>query len=69
MVEEGHTGVIEVHEHDICLITLGSMTSASSIGSNTKPPATPSTNPLSDPSWALWHQLALDTPRFGRKYS
>lgn len=65
MTEEGHTGVIEVHDHDICLITLGSMTSSSSLGSNTSPPPKPSTNPLSDPSWALWHQISLDTPKFG----
>ena len=66
LVEQGFSGVIEVHPHDICLITLGSMTSSSSLGTNSTPPAKPlATLPHSDPSWALWHQLSLDTPRFG----
>ena len=67
MVEQGFSGVIEVQPRDICLITLGSMTSSSSFGSNTATPPKPAaTLPLSDDSWALWHQLALDSPRFGR---
>lgn len=66
MTKQGMTGVIEVHPDDICLITLGSMTSSSSTGSNTSPPAKPSaTLPDSDDSWALWHQIAQDSESFG----
>ena len=66
MTEQGYTGVIQIHQTDIVFITLGSMTSSSSLGSNTKPPAAPAASlPASDDSWALWKQLSLDSPRFG----
>lgn len=66
IVEQGLSGVIEVHANDICLITLGSMTASSSLGSNSAPPPKPAaTLPLSDESWALWQQISLDSPRFG----
>jgi oleate hydratase len=66
LVEQGTTGIIEVHRQDICLITLGSMTSSSSVGSNTSPAESPAaTLPHSDDAWALWHQLAQDSSQFG----
>ena len=66
MVEGDFSGVIEVHDKDIVAITLGSMTSSSSLGSNTAAPAKPATSlPASDDSWALWHQLSLDSRHFG----
>ena len=66
MVEQGFSGVIQVHPNDLCLITLGSMTSSSSLGSNTTPPAkAAATLPSSDDSWALWHQVSRDSGRFG----
>ncbi|KAE8449474.1 hypothetical protein EG329_008082 [Mollisiaceae sp. DMI_Dod_QoI] len=56
----GATGIIHVHPHDITLITLGSMTACSSLGTNTNPPAP---NPdlelhAKDGSWGLWASLA-----------
>lgn len=66
MIQGKSSGVIEVHAHDIIAITLGSMTSSSSLGSNTTAPAKPAdTLPTSDPSWSLWHQISLDSPHFG----
>ncbi|KUJ23913.1 myosin-cross-reactive antigen [Mollisia scopiformis] len=56
----GATGIIHVHPQDIVIITLGSMTSCSSLGTNTSPPAP---NPdlalySRDGSWGLWSSLA-----------
>jgi oleate hydratase len=64
MVEAGWTGVIHVHDQDIVLITLGSMTSSSTLGTNeTPPPVHPSHS--NDGSWELWKSLAHDSPHFG----
>lgn len=58
----GSTGLIHVEEHDLVFATLGSMTAASSIGSNTQPPKPlPSTAQglqAPDGAWRLWSSLA-----------
>ena len=72
ILEGNITGVINVHENDVVLITLGSMTSSSSIGSNTTAPAVPSPHPLpkfTDPSWALWDSLSNDNTLFGNPHN
>jgi oleate hydratase len=67
IAESGFTGVVHVHDADIVIITLGSMTSSSSQGANTSAPSSPfsSISPSSDGSWELWKSLSLDYPHFG----
>jgi oleate hydratase len=72
-VEEIHltmptsTGIIHVHKSDIVLITLGSMTSSSTLGTNHTAPssATSPANLSTDGSWKLWESLSNDSPNFG----
>ncbi len=58
----GDTGSIHLEPHDIVMITPGSMTAASSLGTNTTPAALPPTvtDALQAPdgAWALWDSLA-----------
>jgi oleate hydratase len=58
----GATGLIHVEPHDIVIVTLGSMTASSSLGTNSTPP-----KPLPTPerarngpdgAWELWSTLA-----------
>jgi oleate hydratase len=67
MVDSGSTKVVHVNDADIVIITLGSMTSSSSLGSNTSAPSSPfsSISPSSDGSWELWKSLSHDYPHFG----
>jgi oleate hydratase len=68
MVEAGSTGVIHVHDRDIVFVTLGSMTSSSTFGTNETPPAVrPSYS--NDGSWELWKSLSHDSPRFGNPFN
>lgn len=60
ITEAGTTGIIHVHDPDVVLITLGSMTSYSTLGTNTI--AAPSVAPSDDGSWALWDSLSHDSP-------
>ena len=71
-VEEIHidlptsTGIIHVHKSDIVLITLGSMTTSSSLGTNHTAPSPPSLVTASnDGAWKLWASLSKDSPEFG----
>lgn len=71
-VEEIHinlpasTGIIHVHTSDIVLITLGSMVSSSSLGTNRTAPSLSSlAPPLNDGAWELWASLSRDSPDFG----
>ena len=48
IIESGFTGIINVHEKDIVIATLGSMTADSSIGTNTSAPS-PAAAPLRAP--------------------
>jgi oleate hydratase len=56
--------VIDIEKQDRVIITLGSMTEASSLGSTDSPPTL-----LGKPdvgSWALWEKIAEGRPQFGR---
>ncbi|KAH6672158.1 67 kDa myosin-cross-reactive antigen family protein [Halenospora varia] len=63
--KSGATGLIHIEPHDICFLTLGSMTSCSSLGTNTTPPKplpTPEqAQTAPDGSWQLWASLANPT--------
>jgi oleate hydratase len=67
IAEGSLTGVIHVHDPDIVMITLGSMTSASSQGTNTSPPPVPSPTGRTptDGSWELWKSISQDSRHFG----
>ena len=54
---------LAVRQTDLVLISLGSMTDDSTCGSMTTP-CRPISAP-SSPSWALWKQIAAESPRFG----
>ncbi|MFO7855851.1 MAG: oleate hydratase [Paracoccaceae bacterium] len=55
--------VVEVGRDDRVLITLGSMTDGSQIGSAT---ASPDPEPGATPAWTLWRKLAAGRSEFGR---
>jgi oleate hydratase len=59
--KKGSTGVIHVEPADIVLLTIGSMTSSSSFGTNTSPPkplpSVPTAMLCPDGSWELWNSL------------
>jgi oleate hydratase len=59
----GTASDIEVAPEDRVIVTLGSTTAASSLGSMTAPPPPPV---RSDAAWALWQRLAARHPAFGR---
>ena len=65
-IESGLEGTINVHQKDIVIATLGSMTADSSTGTNTSAPA-PAEPPLSAPdgAWAFWERISKDSSRFG----
>jgi oleate hydratase len=59
----GQRGDIAVAEHDYVLVTLGSMTDASSLGAMGQPPPLKSKD--DGGSWSLWERLAKGRPEFG----
>ena len=63
-VREGAPYEVAVGDDDLVLVTIGSMTAASSLGSMTAPPVL--RRDTGDPSWALWETLAAKRPAFGR---
>eukprot|EP01037_Dinobryon_pediforme_P029152 gene29152-32697_t len=60
----GSGRAIDMGPDDLVLVTLGSMTEDSSLGSTDAPPA--ATAQSAGGSWALWATLARDRPPFGR---
>jgi oleate hydratase len=60
--KDGKTGLIHVETHDLVFLTLGSMTSCSSLGTNATPPkplpAVEETLKAPDGAWQLWSSLA-----------
>lgn len=63
---EGIEGAIAVRPEDRVLVTLGSMTEASSLGTMA---AAPVLNWRKDgPSWALWRKIAAERPELGRPF-
>lgn len=72
IIENGITGVVNVHPHtDVVITTLGSMTTDSLIGTNTTPPAPlPRSEPgetpdCNDGAWQLWKRISKENPTFG----
>jgi oleate hydratase len=61
--QAGQRGDIAVAEHDYVLVTLGSMTDASSLGAMDQPPPLKSKD--DGGSWSLWERLAKGRPEFG----
>jgi oleate hydratase len=55
-----------VQPHDIVLMTNGSLTTGSALGSMTAAPVLPP--PTADGAWALWKTVARKFPGFGRPY-
>jgi oleate hydratase len=63
---DGAEGAIAVHPQDRVVVTLGSMTEASSLGTMI---AAPLLNWRTDgPSWALWRKIAAGRPELGRPF-
>jgi len=60
----GKDGRIAVEPHDYVLVTLGSMTEASSLGGMDSAPVLNSKPDAG--SWALWTKIAAGRPQFGR---
>jgi oleate hydratase len=61
---DGAAAGIDVAADDLVIVTLGSKTAASTLGSMDAPPA-PHRGPAGG-SWALWERLAAKHPGFGR---
>ncbi|MCW6512132.1 oleate hydratase [Lichenifustis flavocetrariae] len=65
---EGWGGQVEVASGDLVLVTLGSMTEASSLGSMNRAPsggAETAGTKSGTGAWALWKKIADDRPEFG----
>ena len=62
--QNGQTGEIEVGPKDYVLVTLGSMTEASSLGSMDLAPALK--GKTDGGAWTLWEKIAAGRPEFGR---
>lgn len=62
--QEGKTGAIAVGPDDFVLVTLGSMTEASSLGSMDAAPAL--LGKTDGGAWTLWDKIARNRPDFGR---
>ena len=62
--QEGKTGAIAVGPDDFVLVTLGSMTEASSLGNMDTAPAL--LGKADGGAWALWDNMAKDRSDFGR---
>ena len=63
-LRDGRPSDIDVGESDLVIVTIGSMTADSSLGSMTTVPVLKS-EPIGG-SWALWKRLAEKDPAFGR---
>jgi oleate hydratase len=61
---EGRAEEIKIGATDKVIVTLGSMTEASSLGSMDSAPALPEGKP-EGASWDLWEKIAADRPQFG----
>jgi oleate hydratase len=70
VVRHGTPGLIAVRDHDLVFVTNGSMTTASSLGSMTRPAELTARDGKTDgkthDSWALWETLAKQHSEFGR---
>ncbi len=62
-VRGGKAGAIRVEDDDLVMVTLGSMTEASSLGDMDHPP--PLGARVENGAWSLWRKLAADRNDFG----
>ncbi|OJJ43291.1 hypothetical protein ASPZODRAFT_74643 [Penicilliopsis zonata CBS 506.65] len=67
MMQNGTEKIVTIDPNDVVIVTLGSISSGSTLGSNSKAPA-----PMSMGSedsfgveWSIWSQLAMQSPNFG----
>lgn len=65
MIQDGTPMTAQLDPNDIVLVTLGSMTSGTSIGTNTKPAPPVVDEDAQDGSWDLWNKLAKKNPKLG----
>lgn len=61
---QGQTRLITIGAHDLVIVTLGSMTEGSSLGSMDAAPVLKSK--ADGGAWALWERIAAGRPEFGR---
>jgi oleate hydratase len=66
VVEHGVPKLIAVGDDGLVFVTNGSMTTASTLGSMTRPAELTAKDGKTDGSWALWETLAKKHPEFGR---
>jgi oleate hydratase len=62
---DGHDTTTLVGSDELVLVTLGSMTEGSTLGSMDTAPAVTEAAPASGGSWALWRSIAAGRPAFG----
>lgn len=62
--QAGIQGCVEIEETDLVLVTLGSMTEASTFGGMDEAPVLDAG--FDGGAWSLWRTLAIDHPEFGR---
>ncbi|WP_429925708.1 oleate hydratase (plasmid) [Agrobacterium vitis] len=62
--QDGRTHELGVGPDDLVVVTLGSMTEASALGTNTKPAELK--GKLDGGAWLLWEKMAEGRPEFGR---
>ncbi|CRG92352.1 Oleate hydratase [Talaromyces islandicus] len=70
-IEQNNSGgIINVCANDIVIVSIGSVTSGSSSGSNTAPALPPSMEAANelDENWSLWLDLGTKNPKFGNPY-
>jgi oleate hydratase len=66
MVQDGAPMTAQLDPQDIVMVTIGSMTSGSSIGTNKEAPSSVVDDEKEDGTWDLWGKLASKDPKFGR---
>ncbi|HEY0330678.1 MAG TPA: oleate hydratase [Rhodopseudomonas sp.] len=66
LLRNGAAETVAVGDHDVVLVTNGSMTTASSLGSMTKPAPLNARDGKTDGSWQLWENLVAKHSEFGR---
>jgi oleate hydratase len=68
-LRNGHPDSIEVAQGDLVIVTLGSMTAGSRLGSMDSPPAAAPEAGGAEAAWALWQRLAEQDRVFGRPWT
>ncbi|EEA19288.1 67 kDa myosin-cross-reactive antigen family protein [Talaromyces marneffei ATCC 18224] len=70
-VQDNSEEIIHVSASDIVIVSIGSVTSGSTSGSNTVPPLPPSMEAANelDENWSLWLNLGTKNPKFGDPYN